>query len=315
MNMPVLIICYKRVVNVCELLRSVCEQGVSRVYLAIDGSKDNNSSVSNLIELESKQIAKEFNVDLRIWKRETNLGPAVSVISAIDWLFKTENSGIILEDDLVISPQLLEYFEVMTQRFESNQDVMMLSGTQFVSSRNSDNFLWASYPVIWGWATWSNRWKFYRDQLSQLERVNVNKIGKEKRFWKTGVRRCASGIQDAWDIPFAVCQLSSGKKTILPPVNLISNHGADEFAGNTVFDAWPLGMEIHTLPSDYLRFSLNFKDPDSSLDEFIRSEVYNLSDLRVLPQFFSRLVDYFRFPLWSRRFKLNDRLTAVSLPD
>lgn len=315
MSLPVLIICYKRVANVCELLRSVCEQGVSRVYLAIDGSRDSNSSVSNLIELESKQIAKEFNIDLRIWKRETNLGPAVSVISAIDWLFKTENSGIILEDDLVISPQLLEYFEVMTRRFESNQDVMMLSGTQFVSSHNSDNFQWASYPVIWGWATWSNRWKFYRDQLSQLERVKVNKIGKEERFWKTGVRRCASGIQDAWDIPLAVSQLSSGKKTILPPVNLISNHGADKFAGNTVFDVWPLGMEIHTLPSDYLRFALNFKDLDSSLDEFIRSEVYNLSDLKLLPPFISRLVDYFRFPVWSRRFKLNDRLAAVSLPD
>lgn len=315
MSLPVLIICYKRVANVRELLRSACEQGVSRVYLAIDGSKDNNSSVSDLIEYESRQIAQEFNVDLRIWKRETNLGPAVSVISAIDWLFSTENAGIILEDDLVISSQLLQYFEVMTRRFESNQDVMMLSGTQFVNWRNFENFQWTSYPVIWGWATWSDRWKSYRDQLSHLELVNVKKMGKEGRFWKTGLRRCASGIQDAWDIPLAVSQLNSGKKTILPPVNLISNHGADEFAGNTVVDAWPLGMEIHKLSDEYLRLDLQIKDPESSLDELVRSEVYNLNSLKVLPPFLSRVVDYFRFPVRSRRFSLSDRLSAVSLPD
>lgn len=315
MSVPVLIICYKRSVNVCELLNSLCAQGVSRVYIAIDGSKDSDSSISHSIESQSNEITKAFNVELSVWKREINLGPAVSVITAIDWFFSNENAGIILEDDLVISSQLLPYFAFMLKRFESNLDVMMISGTQFVNSQNLEEFQWTSYPVIWGWATWSDRWKLYRDQLSYLDQIKVHRKGKEERFWKTGLRRCVSGIQDAWDIPLAVSQLNSGRKTILPPVNLVSNQGADEYAGNTVIDTWPLSMEIYKLPEDYSQLSLDVNNFDSSLDKFIRTEIYNLDNLKVLPPELSRIADYIRFPLWSRRLRLSDRINAVSLPD
>jgi hypothetical protein len=315
MNVAVLIICFKRSDNVRKLLTSICEQGVTKVYLAIDGPRDSGTSIGDLIESESREIAKRFCVDFHIWKRETNLGPAVSVITAIDWFFSFEKAGIILEDDLVISNDLLQYFEVMLDRFESNQDVMMLSGTQFVNSKDLEEFRWTSYPVIWGWASWSDRWDLYRERISLLNRSKIKGTSKEKRFWKTGLRRCSSGIQDAWDIPLAVSQLASQKKTILPPVNLISNHGADEFAGNTVVDAWPLGMEIGQLPKDYLYLKLDVKNLDASLDAFIRSEVYNLQNLRILPTFLSRLLDHFRFPAGSRKSILIDRLSEARLPD
>jgi hypothetical protein len=315
MNVAVLIICFKRSDNVRKLLTSICEQGVTKVYLAIDGPRDSGISIGDLIESESREIARRYCVDFHIWKRETNLGPAVSVITAIDWFFSFEKAGIILEDDLVISSDLLQYFEVMLDRFESNQDVMMLSGTQFVNSKDSEEFRWTSYPVIWGWASWSDRWDLYRDRISLLNRSKIEGTSKEKRFWKTGLRRCSSGIQDAWDIPLAVSQLAAQKKTILPPVNLISNHGADEFAGNTVVDAWPLGMEIGQLPKNYLYFKLDIKNLDASLDAFIRSEVYNLQNLRILPTFLSRLLDHFRFPAGSRKSILIDRLSEARLPD
>ena len=314
MSLPVLIICYKRAENIRKLLSSVCEQGASRVYLAIDGSKDSSSIIGDLIDFQSKQIAKAHNVDLRIWKRESNLGPAVSVITAIDWFFSNEKAGIILEDDLAISSQLLKYFEVMLKRFESNEDVMMLSGTQFVNSRNLMEFQWTSYPVIWGWASWSDRWTSHRDDLAHLDQVNVNLKDKEKRFWRTGLRRCTSGIQDAWDIPLAVSQLNSGKKTILPPVNLVSNRGADEFAGNTVEEAWPLSMEIFKLPHDCYILAIDMNVSNASLDEFMRTEIYNLDKLKVLPPFLSKILDHLRFPYWSRRPKLSERLSAVTLP-
>jgi hypothetical protein len=315
MNVAVLIICFKRSDNVRKLLTSICEQGVTKVYLAIDGPRDSGTSIGDLIESESREIAKRYCVDFHIWKRETNLGPAVSVITAIDWFFSFEKAGIILEDDLVISNDLLQYFEVMLDRFESNQDVMMLSGTQFVNSKDLEEFRWTSYPVIWGWASWSDRWDLYRERISLLNRSKIKGTSKEKRFWKTGLRRCSSGIQDAWDIPLAVSQLASQKKTILPPVNLISNHGADEFAGNTVVDAWPLGMEIGQLPKNYLYLKLDVKNLDASLDAFIRSEVYNLQNLRILPTFLSRLLDHFRFPAGSRKSILIDRLSEARLPD
>jgi hypothetical protein len=315
MNVAVLIICFKRSDNVRKLLTSICEQGVTKVYLAIDGPRDSDTSIGDLIESESREIAKRFGLDFHIWKRESNLGPAVSVITAIDWFFSSEKAGVILEDDLVISSDLLQYFDFMLDRFESNQNVMMLSGTQFVNSEELEEFRWTSYPVIWGWASWSDRWDMYRDRIAILNRSKIKGTNKERRYWKTGLRRCSSGIQDAWDIPLAVSQLASEKKTILPPVNLISNQGADKFAGNTVIDAWPLSMEIFQLPNNYPDFKFDVKNLDSSLDEFMRSEVYNLKNLRILPAFLSRLLDYFRFPNRSRKSILIDRLSQARLPN
>ena len=315
MNVAVLIICFKRADNVRKLLTSLCEQGVTKVYLAIDGPKNSDTSIGDLIESESREIAKRFSVDFHLWKRESNLGPAVSVITAVDWFFLSEKAGIILEDDLLISSHLLQYFEVMLERFHSDQEVMMLSGTQFVDSKDSGDLRWTSYPVIWGWASWSDRWDLYRDHIALLDRANLTGVSKERRFWRTGLRRCTSGIQDAWDIPLVVSQLSSGKKTILPPVNLISNHGADEFAGNTHLDAWPLKMDIGQLPDNYRQLKFDVKNIDSSLDEFIRSDVYNLNNIRILPTFLSRFLDHFRFPARSRNSKLIDRLSEARLPN
>jgi hypothetical protein len=315
MSVPVLIVCYKRAENVRKLLTDLQEQGVSRIYLAIDGSKDSDQSVQNLIETDAMKFAQNFNIDLRIWKRNLNLGPAVSVITAIDWLFSYEKSGVILEDDLVISNELVSYFQNMLVRYEPNPNVMMLSGTQFIDSHSQEQLCWSSYPVIWGWATWSDRWRTCREYYANLERINWKVKGKERRFWKTGVRRCDLGIQDAWDVPLAAIQLSIGSKTILPPVNLISNRGADEHAGNTLAEIWPLSLLIHKLPQDYDKMEFNLAISGTSMDEEIKTKVYNLENLLVLPLFFSITLDYFRYPKRLRKYKLGARLNDVHLPD
>ena len=89
-----------------KLIDSLLAQGCKRLYIAIDFGKD-NIVASSQIEYDSLEIRYENKFErFKIWRRTENLGVAVSVITALDWFFKNEDSGAILEDDLEISIDL-----------------------------------------------------------------------------------------------------------------------------------------------------------------------------------------------------------------
>ena len=115
-----LLVGYKRVVELSELLRKTLESGALRVYVAIDGVKSHEENSTNL-EFESTiaQVANDFpKQQVKIWIRDKNLGSSLSVLSGIEWAFQFEDSLAILEDDLQISEQLLSYFSSQMKLFE-----------------------------------------------------------------------------------------------------------------------------------------------------------------------------------------------------
>jgi hypothetical protein len=124
--------------------------------------------------------------------------------------------------------------------------------------------------------------------MNSLHRVNIPGSMPERWFWQIGTRRCLNGIKDAWDIPLASYQLSAGRLTVLPPVNLVSNRGADDYAGNTYIDEWPLNIPVRTL---YSR-SLHTESPGNidlvnvssdPVDELFRLRIYKIRAVSTTP--------------------------------
>ena len=87
------------------------EGGIKKIYAAIDGPKIGQEG-SDLIESTLKKVCAKYDLQLLIWRRKTNLGLAASVISGIDWFFNLEDEGIIVEDDLVFSPDFVKFSQV-----------------------------------------------------------------------------------------------------------------------------------------------------------------------------------------------------------
>jgi hypothetical protein len=294
-------------------------QGVKQIYLAIDGSKDNQDDMQSKIEVGSRLLAAELKIDLRIWRRNTNLGPAVSVITAIDWFFSNEERGIILEDDLILSDDAINYFDFALRHYNQNKSVFMIAGSNFFDDIVPGNggVLASCYPVIWGWATWKDRWNSFRSTLNQLESLQINAPFHERWFWSTGLRRCFNGVKDAWDIPLATYQQSYRYLSILPPVNLVSNIGHDVFAGNTFVNEWPLNFPVKRMTPDAVRrYQSSVGHFDESLSGEInsrfRNRIYQIRKYRTLPPSFSTLFDFFRYPKHTRRGLLLDRLSQIN---
>lgn len=244
---PALIIAYKRDQNVIDLVETLVFAGVSKIYVAIDGLKDSDIS-SSTTELSSRLrgLKSVGSIHLKIWERKSNLGPAVSVITAIDWFFANEESGIILEDDLKITADSVNFFADALVSFKKDKSVGIISGSNYWGEIGTQYSLpFANYPITWGWATWKDRWDYLKKPFYQNSKINLSSFPLiERMFWRTGVQRCMNRTLDAWDIPFAATFKSHNLKAVVPHQNFVTNIGFDEHAGNTFLNVWPLNTPI-----------------------------------------------------------------------
>jgi hypothetical protein len=128
---PVLVVAFRRIPEFRNLLHQLASTKVERIYVAIDGS----TGIDKIeIERKFRDVLTEFNenfptVKIYSWFRDENLGSAVSVITAIEWVFQFEVNLIILEDDLIIAPCLLDFFELNIELIEQSEKFVMMTGT------------------------------------------------------------------------------------------------------------------------------------------------------------------------------------------
>lgn len=255
-NLPVLIICYARTKRVINLLNQLDQIGISSIYIAIDGPKD-----SFIAELQTQlfdfleTLPLHRRNSIKLWRRENNLGVAVSVITAIDWFFDHVESGAIVEDDLEIDNSFFPYLKMSLETFRHNSEIMLISGNSLPQSNfNTDSLQLVNYPQTWGWGTWKDRWTQIRESAYGSSRLHVkNSLSPIHNFWTYGTKRVLRGQIDTWDIPLALFMFETSTFSILPPVNLVSNVGVDAFATHTLssdaFSSQPIN-QLTQMPSN-----------------------------------------------------------------
>lgn len=271
MTIPCLLITYARSSNVLNLIKELYGQGVVRFYVAIDGPRDmeieriQNELVENLEKLHS-----EINASILVWRRNENLGIAVSVISAIDWFFSFEEFGMIIEDDLKVSRDFTRFLRMNFENPDAR--IAMISGNRFFSDPKAS--LNSRYPATWGWATWKNTWYDIRSAIVEKPEIKLRLLlAPDYQYWLLGALRVLSRKIDTWDIPLALYMKNRLKFSLLPPVNLVSNLGSDDYASHTIQNSFPIGVPLETF-KDY-SITLN-KSVSQNYDRKLRKFVYRV---------------------------------------
>lgn len=274
---PLLIIGFRRSKNLAELLDQAKTMGAPRIYVALDGPR-NSTDWKETQECESVvRHFEELNPSLiRIRQSTENLGSAVSVLSACDWIFSTEDFAIIMEDDCRPSPDFFKYVADAESVLSNNSRAMLICGTQFAPELVTGNrWSYSSYPLMWGWATSKVKWNLLRGLVlgrfaDENEVFDLRKT--ELIYWKEGARRALEGFVDAWDIPLVYGMRRLGLLTILPPTNLVVNSGNDEYATHTLGTAD--GLNRVTEPYFKSEIGPEF-NPD--LDKWLSRNFYGIS--------------------------------------
>jgi hypothetical protein len=235
MKSAVLLIAFNRPDTTQHVFAAIRKAKPKRLYLAIDGPRSSKSEDIIYIAKTKALISKiDWNCQVKRLYRSKNLGCKRAVSTAINWFFSFEKEGIILEDDCVPTPDFFKFCELMLEKYRDDQQIMMVSGTNYLSSASSDrsSYFFSQYYAIWGWATWKRAWKLYDVSMSDWPTVKASSVIKDNYPQKYMQSHLAemfesvyNGKVDTWDVQWFYACLKQGGLTIVPSVNLISNIG------------------------------------------------------------------------------------------
>lgn len=255
-NIPILFIFFNRediALKAFEMIRSVRP---TRLYLSQDGPRiDRGEEEQRKLIRIRKHIIERIDWECTVHQRfmNKNLGCAMGVKTAIDWIFETEKYGIILEDDCVVSKSFFPFMEDILVRYKDDQRIGMVAGTNPIEKyRGRTSFHFSRFKSCWGWATWARAWKNMdmdmtwreTDMMSVINNSGFNSRHNSK--WHFQLKCIDRNHVSAWDWQWYFSLAAQNQLCVYPAVNLVSNIGNDIEATHTSFG--DITRERHELP-------------------------------------------------------------------
>ena len=143
-----------------------------------------------------------------------------------------------MEDDIVTTPNFLDYMNQALKTYESNEKVMSVSGfgLEVLKPKDyiADVYLFGR-STSWGWATWKDRWDSVDWNISDWNQFRTDK--KEiQRFKETGGSDMFSMLESCmdgggmWDIRFCYNMFKQNRYSVIPFLSKVENVGFNEQA-------------------------------------------------------------------------------------
>jgi hypothetical protein len=237
MNTPILFLVFNRPALTKIVFDEIKKTKPTRLFVAIDGPrKENNNDEKNIKEVLEIVTNIDWECDLQVLQRKVNLGCGLAVSSAINWFFSKVEEGIILEDDCLPSLDFFKFSEVMLEKFKNNKSIMAINGSNPFSFESSNySYSFTSYNLIWGWATWKDRWAEYQYDLSNEESLKILYFLFLKfkfdlisiRSWHKHLKLVIQNKINTWDYQWIYTCFKKKGYIITPAHNLIKNIGND----------------------------------------------------------------------------------------
>jgi hypothetical protein len=242
---PILILGFNRPDRLRELFDSLRPVRPKTIFVSLDGPRDGVDRDLGLVEESRATISTvDWPCDIRVNFSDVNLGCGVAVASGITWFFEHVERGIILEDDVLPSPQFYRFCAELLDRFQDDERVFAISGCNFAPTEVLDqdaSYRFSGLTHVWGWATWRRAWKHYDFDISQWRsRLPLKRRWRAMGgdlggfvYWSAVFDWMRWGRIDTWDYQWTLCQMAAGGLTATSNVNLVENVGFGEDATHT----------------------------------------------------------------------------------
>jgi hypothetical protein len=283
MNAPVLLLLYKRPETTIQVINALKKIKPKLIYISINippnnkNNKDyeNHKKVLNLINKIDWQCV------LKIKKRKKHLSAYNSYKNAVDWFFKNEKEGIVLEDDTVPNKSFFTFCSQLLKKYRNNKKIAMICGTQFDSKKkiNKDTYLFSNFPMMWGYATWRRTIKDHDDKMKDWPKIKKNFFSgftNNKMFIKYWTKIFNDGYSkkfQAYDFQMFYSNLKNKRLSVVPKRNLVKNVGFVDGATHTKTKQWYSELETHELK--HIKHP-KIIIPDLNYDNWINVNVFQI---------------------------------------
>lgn len=264
-QLPVLILAHSRAEKFNNCLKRIYDFGIRNIYLSIDGPRNNRDLY------QQKIIIQNFNkfqkkCDLKLNKLEKNYGCRDGIIFALDWFFKNEKYGVILEEDLFLSNNCLLSFAKLLCEYKNDKNVMSLSSYNEFVTRNDRGIFFSPVYRGWGWATWRDKWQLHKSFITKTRKLSMYKLLK---YLPDNMRNARNvhlikavhlNYLKAYDYEFNFSHLAMRCNSLTMSGINMNNLGFDEFA-------------THCFDKEQFPFFSEYKDLE--IDTSLVHEIYD----------------------------------------
>jgi hypothetical protein len=273
---PILLLVFNRPDYTNQVLERLRTVRPTRLYVAADGPRPGNKDDQQRCAAVRQAIDEiDWSCDVERLFQDGNLGCKKGVETGIDWFFGQVDKGIILEDDCVPDPSFFVFAQAMLHRYEADERVMMVSGTNRVGRwhRNGYSYHFSRHGVIWGWATWRRAWAKHDRTLEAWDDPGVRARVAEllgPAQYEVRARQFESvrkGQLDTWDYGWMFTVMRYGV-AVVPSVNLITNIGFGQDATHT-FNEYSSGANMRAFRLSFPLHHPPAVEPDAEYDATI----------------------------------------------
>jgi len=201
-----------------------------KVFVFIDGPHS-KSDIEKVIEVN--EVAKSYSTDFEVVASVENRGLSASIFAGIDHVLTSFDRIIVLEDDLVVARNFLNYCNNGLEIYAHDVRIASIQGFTPDVKNMKDEIYFLRGADCWGWATWKDRWSaIERDSKKLLSEIEQK--GLQKSFDLDGaypytkmLQRQALGQVDSWAIRWHASMFLQDRLSVYPSDTLIENMGQD----------------------------------------------------------------------------------------
>jgi hypothetical protein len=285
---PVLILAYNRADKVANLIDSLRPLRPSTVLVGVDGPRLNKANDLEKVAAVHKVLESiNWTNDVQILGREKNLGLKRAVIDSVDWAIGIYGKAIVIEEDVVVGLQFLDFMNQMLNVYAKEESIAHISGYNVVPQKfiSTTGARLTRYPESIAWATWSRAWTNFDEELtwgsncsiSELSKVVGSRLAALK--WKLNFLDAKNDRISTWAYRWIASMWSHDQYVISPNVNLVNYSGFDSGSHTLTAAPW---SELPISPID-IEYFMHAKEIglDELAEKWVKSTVFreNISGL------------------------------------
>lgn len=203
----------------------------SPITIFVDGPR-------NAKDIESVQSVRDYVRGLPFANvthilRDHNMGLRKSIYEGVGLLTEKYGRAIVLEDDFILSPVVLDYFNEALDKYKDNEHIWSVAAYMYSVpelKHHTEAFV-LPFTHPWGWATWHRAWKQFVLDAPVSEDILKSKSF-QRRFnmygladFTTMLDMALKGKVNSWYIQWYYRMVQMGGVSIFPPQTYVINSG------------------------------------------------------------------------------------------
>lgn len=238
---PVLLLAFNRPQQTQQVFDAIRSVRPAKLYVAVDAPREGRADDvenSNAVKAIVKNV--DWPCETHYLFQEKNLGCSLSGVTAWNWVFKTEDRMIFIEDDGLATKSAFYFVQDMLERYKDDERIAYVGAVNHKLQFGDKSYFFSRYPdSTYFMGTWKRVHRLYEYDLETYEETKNQRSFKDafmgridwwiqNQKFKSYLSSVRSGHrQNTYDVQMLYLSYKYNMYSIYPNVNMISNIGTE----------------------------------------------------------------------------------------